>query len=386
MNILHLATDNKFIDQAWRSFERVFPGCNHLYLLAEGEAVYVSTGADQVAGRSYWRHASSAEMYRGQDIVIVHSLHPDWCPAITRVPRGIPVVWLGWGYDYYDLIQKAFHCNFLLDSTRVLYERIRPEQGVLVRLKSFIKKLGIWRYSKENVIRRINYFSPVLPAEYDLVRNACQNMPFPDYLRWNYGTLEDDLIKGFQGRWVKGESVLVGNSATFSNNHLEVLELLSDALDADRAILLPLSYGESDYAEAIIAKGLALFGNRMTALTTFMPVESYIDKLLQCGYVVMNHVRQQAVGNIVIMLYLGAKVFLREENPVYHFFKNLGARIYTLEDLKNDPDMLNQPLSVEARQCNREVVTAEWCRANADEKTRNLVLAALARPVQEPPE
>lgn len=34
---------------------------------------------------------------------------------------------------------------------------------------------------------------------------------------------------------------------------------------------------------------------------------------------------QQALGNIIIMMYLGAKIFLRKDNPVYDFFINNNA-------------------------------------------------------------
>ncbi len=46
----------------------------------------------------------------------------------------------------------------------------------------------------EKVFNKIDYFSPVLYEDYLLVKNKFKNFK-PKYIDWNYGTLEDDLIK-----------------------------------------------------------------------------------------------------------------------------------------------------------------------------------------------
>jgi hypothetical protein len=55
-----------------------------------------------------------------------------------------------------------------------------------------------------------------------------------------------------------------------------------------------------------------------------MPLTDYLDLVSSCSYQVMNHIRQQGVGNILIMLYLGAMVFLLQENPCLSYFKEHG--------------------------------------------------------------
>lgn len=110
----------------------------------------------------------------------------------------------------------------------------------------------------------------------------------------------------------------------------------------------------------------------------FMPVQDYVAIIKKCGYVIMNHVRQQAVGNIVIMLYLGARVFVRQENPVYDFFKSSGVVISTVQELEEHPELLNLPLTAEERASNRAIVSDYWGRERAYERTRKLVEAAFA--------
>jgi dTDP-N-acetylfucosamine:lipid II N-acetylfucosaminyltransferase len=43
---------------------------------------------------------------------------------------------------------------------------------------------------------------------------------------WNYGSLEESLVKNFIGGRVSGNSILLGNSASFTNNHIEAFELI----------------------------------------------------------------------------------------------------------------------------------------------------------------
>lgn len=78
------------------------------------------------------------------------------------------------------------------------------------------------------------------------------------------------------------------------------------------------------------------------------------------------------------MLYLGARVFVRQENPVYAFFKNSGVVISTLQELEGQPELLNLPLSVEERASNRAIVSDYWGCERAYERTRELVEAAFA--------
>jgi hypothetical protein len=54
----------------------------------------------------------------------------------------------------------------------------------------------------------------------------------------------------------------------------------------------------------------------------------------------MNHYQQQAVGNIISAVYLGAKFFLNKENSAYLYLKGLGCHIYQItEDLNSYNDL-----------------------------------------------
>jgi hypothetical protein len=109
-----------------------------------------------------------------------------------------------------------------------------------------------------------------------------------------------------------------------------------------------------------------------------MPIQDYVATIKQCGYVIMNHKRQQAVGNIVIMLYLGARVFLREENPTFPFLKDLGVVISSVQELEKDISLLHTPLSIEEKERNKRLVSDYWSRESGIARTKALVDRALS--------
>jgi hypothetical protein len=139
----------------------------------------------------------------------------------------------------------------------------------------------------------------------------------------------------------------------------------------DRKIICPLSYGIQDYAREIIQYGSGKLDNNFVPLTDFMPIEEYNKIISSCSIVIMNHLRQQAVGNIVIMMYFGAKIFLNKENPVYEFFKNNGAVVFSMEEL-NGANM-NKGLTEQEKNINKAILQKYWSRDVMNEKTKNLI-------------
>jgi len=290
-------------------------------------------------------------------------------------------MWLGWGFDYYSDLLGSISLH--LNKTRKLYlthSMYNPRKIAFIGA-AFMRNIGRrlqLRTMKISVIERVSAFSPVLPVEYELVKQSRRWRRFPIFSPWNYGTMEDNLIKGFEGEVVTGNAILVGNSATYTGNHAEAFDLLHKLGVNDREVVAPLSYGDPQLAKELTSLGQEYFSDNFEPLMDFMPVQEYVAIIKKCGYVIMNHVRQQAVGDIVIMLYLGARVFVRQENPVYGFFKNSGVVISTVQELEGHPELLNLPLTPEERASNRAIVSDYWGRERAYERTRELVESAFA--------
>lgn len=177
-----------------------------------------------------------------------------------------------------------------------------------------------------------------------------------------------------------GPDLLVGNSATPSNNHMELFQLLKSLDLEGRRLIVPLSYGDIQYADHVVALGQRMFGSRFVPLRDFLSADAFAEKIATCGFVFMNHVRQQATGNVTLSLFKGAKVFLRPANLLSHFYRRLGA---VIEDIPegNVPasSYLLAPLDDEVRTHNRQVIMDYWSERVVLGQVRGLAALIQAR-------
>lgn len=128
--------------------------------------------------------------------------------------------------------------------------------------------------------------------------------------------------------------VLVGNSATKTNGHLFVLQLLEKFCNENIKILCPLSYGDVTYRDEVIRVGKKLFDEKFTPLTSYMEKERYIEMLSHVDIAIFNNNRQQAMGNISACLGLGAKVFIRNDTSMWnHYTEKLHYCIYDINTI-----------------------------------------------------
>lgn len=116
-----------------------------------------------------------------------------------------------------------------------------------------------------------------------------------------------------------------------------------------------------------------LLGEHADVLLKFMPIDDYMNKISSCGFVIMNHVRQQGVGNIISMLYMGAKVFIREENPTFIYLKRNGVTVFSVQELENNPQLLFSPLSQLEVVNNRTIVESLWSNSTLLKKTKKII-------------
>lgn len=374
--IVHLVVDDKFIDAAIREFEAVGPGV-HEYLVVDARPpwkylksplVVPVTGAD-------WARRVAADDVAA---VILHGLPAPHLALLRAVPAGPTVAWFGWGYDYYGLMADAYTGGLLLPHTAALVARLQPRVRRNGPDQLAASELSIARpYPKptaaqRRALSRVDLFSPVLDVEFAMVR---RHQPWlrAAYRPWNYLTLEDDLLPGTPAGSPVGPDVLVGNSATPTNNHLEAFQLIRRRLQLDgRRIVVPLSYGDPAYARRIEAAGRELFGGAFMPLLEFMPPDDYLGLLDSCGVVVMNHLRQQALGNVYIAGLRGARLFLNAGSPMTGWLRRRGVKVDDIESLDA------APLSQAGRDGNRDAIARLTCRAERRGQTRRLVEELLA--------
>jgi len=367
--ILHIVPDEKFIDMAYKVFEKSDPDNNEVVVITKQENLnhikitpVIKKSSFDVLSKNFTKNLEKYEF------VVLHWLDEVKMQLVMNSSSKVKFIWIGWGGDYYQYINKEL---FLPSTKKIIAKQNGTKRKKIKLFKLFLKnKLYMKDIKKvDKVFKRIKYFAPVLYEDYKLLKNEFKEF-HPKYIDWNYGTLEDDLIKGYENFSIDGDNILIGNSDTATNNHMEVFDMVKLLNTEKRQIIVPLSYGNIEYRDQVIKYGENVLEN-FNPLINFMHIDEYNKIISTCSIVIMNHLRQQAVGNIVIMLYFGAKIYLNRENPVYDFFKRHNAIIFSIDELTNES--INMKLTKDEIDTNRNILRMYWSRSVIMGKTKKLI-------------
>lgn len=369
MEILHFAIDDKFVPFAQRIFELVYPGRSQ-WRIMKLPASRVSSISDRrgvvFVGKDYWFSRRLQAEMAAADCLVIHYLNPWFSRAITCAPRQLFVMWHGWGGDYAHLISDITGGQYL-PLTRQwseqhpagfgLHDRIQRRSRAFVDAVVYRCLFPDWF---DRVCGRIDAAS-MLEDELDALKDrfgqlrAFHHQLYYSSLEHSFNLEPGDMV---------GPDILLGNSATLSNNHLDAFEFLRKLDIGDRRIVVPLSYGDQIYGDHIQRVGQSLFGSRFVPLRDFLPALEFSRVTRSCGIVIMDHLRQQANGNISIALLKGAKVFLQSSSLLSKFYKGLGATIYDIPNADTftggGADEIFSPLSEAQRSNNRRIVENYW--------------------------
>jgi dTDP-N-acetylfucosamine:lipid II N-acetylfucosaminyltransferase len=191
---------------------------------------------------------------------------------------------------------------------------------------------SVYEFLRKRIIRKITRFATLIPGEYELASKiynteaAFIRVTYPpplDFLHFP-GTLDYSTLK-------EEASILIGNSGNPSNNHLEIFSKLKPLKDSNIRIFCPLSYsGDPVYINSVINSGHEIFGNKFIPLLNLIEPAKYLEIIRNIDIAIMNHDRQQGIGNIFPLLYFGKKVFLRSNTTTFHYLADIGCRIFDI--------------------------------------------------------
>jgi len=149
--------------------------------------------------------------------------------------------------------------------------------------------------------------------------------------------------------------------------------LLDKKIIGNRNIFVPLSYGEPHVMKKVSRAGYRRFGRQFKPLLEFLPKDEYNKIILKCGYVIMNHLRPQARGNIVTALWLGAKVFLNKETIYYKELQEKGLVIFPVSEIIDNPGRAFEKLSQSDIDNNRRILFELYNHDRVLSRTKKLV-------------
>jgi hypothetical protein len=380
--ILHLIFDDKFIDRAIDLFERASPEQHHFLLDKPSKSYqlkYIRRNLDKIdievrGSKDYFEKLNSYK----PELVVIHSLNYFHAHLINTFFTNTKVIWIFWGAEVYDYLREFRNQNFRRNTKKIAFRYILKNnvrnllRPVFFRLKN---PHVSWNFSKYKAFKKIDGLALAHRNEFDLLKNS---LDLACTLHWfTYYSIEYLISKELMSTKVNGNNILIGNSATPSNNHLDILkQLKTDIKIRDRKLVIPLSYGLPWYKDKIIQIGKELFPNNLHTLTHFMPLLEYNQVVLNCNVVIMGHIRQQAVGNLIVSFWIGSLVFLDERNPLYNYFSDLGLIIFSIQkDLKLIED--NKILTDKEIQTQRSILLTYYREDKVVEKTSEMIASYL---------
>jgi hypothetical protein len=146
----------------------------------------------------------------------------------------------------------------------------------------------------------------------------------------------------------------------------------------NRRIVTPLSYGSVDYRDWVEMQGREIFPSQIEPIRDVLPRDKYHLLMNRCGHAFFFHLRQEAVGNILVRLFRGARIYMLQRNPLYVWLRDNGAIVSSLEEIQDDCQRsssrwrLNSLTQME-REINRKVVLKVWGQDLIDRSTRAIL-------------
>ncbi|GEO19534.1 TDP-N-acetylfucosamine:lipid II N-acetylfucosaminyltransferase [Cyclobacterium qasimii] len=366
--IYHVLNNEKFTDWVINSFKRLGKGNDKFLLVSNNSSSqYFDDPSVEFISKKYFLNDF---IPKNEDIVIFYFLHLNNITfLLKRKNCKFRKIWIGYGADYYYYLlnERSFHS---------LYLKITQELFYSFNGHYFLKRIALTFYQKifflikvMPALKTLNYFAPIIPNEFSIIKDKYPSLKF-DYLDFTFGDVSF-LIQN--SNFQNGENILLGNSATFSCNHLDILESINH-LKFSNKIVIPLSYGNGKYRDFLIDYIPKNYNNlNFEILGKFLPLNEYNQILNQCGFAIMPHLRQQGMGNIYSLLYSGTKLFLFKKNPVYNFLKDMGVYFHSIEELMSNTRLLESPLTQDEMEKNRIIINIHYSKEKSFDRIQKII-------------
>lgn len=237
------------------------------------------------------------------DKIIIHSFIRDWNLYYFYFYKEIlfKCYWVIWGSDLY------------------VYKKSRLK--VKEKIKHYFRKVTYSRVAGCITYIKGDYF---LSKEwYGVKGRFIESFMYPSNLHkeFNLVNKEHETI-----------NIQIGNSADPSNNHIDVLNQLKKYSNENIKIYVPLSYGSKEYSEKVIKVGNEIFKEKFIPFVDFFPFDKYLEFLASVDVAIFAHKRQQAMGNIISLLGLGKKVYMRSDITPWNLFKEKDIKVYDINE------------------------------------------------------
>jgi len=292
---------------------------------------------------------------------------------VSRITnKRVSIIWMIWGADLYML---PFFWNKIYDPFAMQWADITwwTHYRKMFRLWKRRVRHGMKDHSfLYSAMRKVAYGATLVIQDVDLVRRHLSKGIIQIPL--SFSGIEDFVHAAPAVDEPKSNTIQIGNSGDPANNHMEMLQLL-EKLGVKNKLFIPVAYGAKSYIDILPVESAKLLPPEQVYFQRdYITKQEYFQQLSDTGFAIMGHIRQQAFANIVALIYFGAKVFLRERNPLFHLYRSWGVVLFSIEG-NLTADALSIPLDVEVRKANRKAIEAHLNEERMRGYYRDLMLS-----------
>lgn len=359
---LHIANNEKIISRCITNFEEVFPGENKWVVLPNSRGRDYIGDNDRVSKCEYgtahfWNSVGDLSKY---EKIIIHCMTASSADFVCKINH-LTIYWIEWGSDLYqNLLQCKGYKLYYENDTEKRLSNHKNVPTFLFNLVSSHKK-NKKRDKYLEAAKKCKYFVPdSMYDEYPLLMRYYPELKHLQYREFFYYPIDEVLRGNDLSLKELGPNIIVGHSASPTCNHVEVFKWLSKLNIGSRKVIVPLSYNSKENATYVDRRGKALLGDNFNPIFDYMPLDQYNKLLESASFFIYDNYRQEAVGNILVALYIGGKVFLNKRNPLLTFYKSLGLTIFDESVLLSEKGF--EPLLKEDVMRNREILLKVYSR------------------------
>ncbi len=335
--IVHLGRNGLIMNKFVEFMEENFDNKKHIYFLT-GQNVNGNKNVIDIKNKFDFIKKIfylNFQLYKTKKIII-HSFDQTYMFFILLFQPWLikKVYWVIWGWDLYSYEYPV------LDLKTKIIQKVK--KIIFPKIRHFVTYIeGDYELAKKWYnIKSINYYECIMYPS--------------NFYKDNYNIIQIDDKKDLHKDTL---NIQIGNSASESNNHLYIFQKLKYFADENIKIFIPLSYGKNDNLNEIIKQGKNIFCDKITFLNDILSFDEYIKFQSSIDIAVFAHKQQEAMGNIISLLGLGKKVYIRNDITPFKFFNDMGVKVFDVENI--ELELLEQEIKKMNQQKIREYFSKE---------------------------
>lgn len=322
MKVLHIMWDEKFKKGVVEFYNTFFnngeheicylnkPGCASLIeqecTIPQKELLDTKTLADTS------KFISECKKY---DYIVIHSYRIGVLPTLILLLNGKlrkKLVWIAWGFDLYVNKPKLsdLRGQIRLWTSELMKAHIPHFVGIFPPDCDYFKSK--YPKSKANI-----YHAPYCSA-----RISPEFFNYSEKSRLEKTREDNDTIY-----------IQIGHCAQKQLNHIAALKMLERWKDKDIKLFIPLSYGNTEYADQVQEYAERMFPGKTVILRQMMPAEDYFELTKRIDIAIFNTPRQCGLSNIMRLAFRNVKIYMLEECVMYNCLKESGIPIQSCQQL-----------------------------------------------------